>query len=130
MEQVRANWATIVAAVNALSKVSGALLANSAPVSVHDGVLAVAFANKGVLANVGTGAHLERITGAVADAVGTQLRIDPVLDPGAASRAPATADVVDSGDADPDDEALISRSAMDMVTEALGGKLIGETTRE
>jgi hypothetical protein len=54
------------------------------------------------------------------------------MDPGAARAGSAAAarDIVDTGDADPDDAAMTSRSAMDMVTEALGGKVISETPRE
>jgi hypothetical protein len=60
------------------------------------------------------------------------VRIDPIMDPGAARAGSAAAarDIVDTGDADPDDAAMTSRSAMDMVTEALGGKVISETPRE
>ena len=132
-ESARANWHEVIKAVGAVSKVSGALLANTAPLSVHDGVLAVAFPSQGMLSNVIGGQHMERITAAVATIFGVQVRIDPVLDPGAAKvggNAAAARDAVDTGDADPEDAAMTSRSAMDMVTEALGGRVISETPRE
>ena len=62
IDQLRAHWANVVKAVNESSKVAGVLLRDSAPLSLSDGILVVAFPNVGVLKNAQSG-HLERLAG-------------------------------------------------------------------
>jgi hypothetical protein len=90
----------------------------------------VAFPNTGVLANAQGGGHLERLAGVLADTFKTTVRVDGMVDPSAAAAtARRSAGDVDTGDAAPDDEAVTTKSALDMVTDALGGTVISESPR-
>jgi DNA polymerase-3 subunit gamma/tau len=129
-EQVRSNWPAVVKAMSDNSKVAGALLRDSVPLSLTEGILVVAFPNSGVLSNAQSGGHVERLTGVVQQIFGAAVRIDAVLDPGATQVAVTRrVDTTDSGDASPDDEVMTTKSALDLVTETLGAKVVAENPR-
>lgn len=129
-DQLRADWSSVVKAMGETSKVSAALLRDSVPLSLTDGIVVVAFPNAGVLSNAQSGGHVERLAAILHQLFHATVRVDAVLDPGASQAAAAKRqDVPDSGDASPDDESLSTKSALDLVTEALGAKVVAENPR-
>jgi hypothetical protein len=106
------------------------LLRDSVPLSLSDGILVVAFPNSGVLANAQSGGHTDRLAVMLQQTYRVAVRLDAVLDPGATqASASHRAEAVDSGDASPDDEVLTAKSALDLVTETLGAKVVAENPR-
>ena len=131
-EQIRSAWPTILEAVRGESKVASIVLAETAPLSLSaDGTLAVAFPNANTLNNAIKSGHDDRLQLIIMRLIHTKVTIEPMVDPNRAIVPKAKkADAVDAGDASPDDEVMPTRSALDMVTNALGGSVISESSRD
>jgi len=131
-EKIRSSWSAILEAVRGESKVASIVLAETSPLSLSDdGTLAVAFPNANTMNNAIKSGHDDRLQLIIMRLLHTKVMIEPMVDPNRAITPKAKkADVVDSGDAAPDDEVMPTRSALDMVTNALGGSIIGESPRD
>lgn len=131
-EKIRSSWSAILEAVRGESKVASIVLAETSPLSLSDdGTLAVAFPNANTMNNAIKSGHDDRLQLIIMRLLHTKVTIEPMVDPNRAITPKAKkADVVDSGDAAPDDEVMPTRSALDMVTNALGGSIIGESPRD
>lgn len=131
IENVKANWPKILVATSAMGKVAGIVTQNTVALSVSDTVVAVAFPNQGILTNAQTSGHIDRLAAAISEVMGTQVRVDAMVDAGATQVATAKKnETIERGDASPDDETLSQKSALQMVTEAFGAKVINESPRE
>lgn len=131
-EKIRSSWSAILEAVRGESKVASIVLAETSPLSLSDdGTLAVAFPNANTMNNAIKSGHDDRLQLIIMRLLHTKVTIEPMVDPNRAITPKVKkADVVDSGDAAPDDEVMPTRSALDMVTNALGGSIIGESPRD
>ncbi|MEI6108624.1 MAG: DNA polymerase III subunit gamma and tau [Actinomycetes bacterium] len=131
-ETMRSSWSAILEAVGGESKVAGIVLKETAPLSLGaDGTLAVAFPNANTMNNAIKSGHDDRLQLVIMRLLHTKVTIEPMVDPNRAITPKAKkTDVVDSGDASPDDEVMPTRSALDMVTNALGGSVISESSRD
>ena len=58
------------------------------------------------------------------------VRIEGTVDPKQAKTPAAKKEVIEAGEASPDDEVVTKRSALDMVTNMLGAEIISERPRE
>jgi DNA polymerase-3 subunit gamma/tau len=131
-EQIRSAWTAILEAIRGESKVASIVLAETAPLSLSsDGTLAVAFPNANTMNNAIKSGHDDRLQLIIMRLLHTKVTIEPMVDPNRAIVPKAKkADVVDAGDASPDDEVMPTSSALDMVTNALGGSVISESSRD
>ncbi|CAB4342500.1 MAG: DNA polymerase III subunit gamma and tau [Actinobacteria bacterium] len=131
IENVKANWPKILVATAAMGKVAGIVTQNTVALSVSGTVVAVAFPNQGILTNAQTSGHIDRLAAAISQVMGTQVRVDAMVDAGATQVAATKKNEgVERGEASPDDETLSQKSALQMVTEAFGAKVINESPRE
>ena len=134
LDQFESMWPAVLEGVKAYSKVAWATLNASRPISLSDGVLAVAVDAPGKVSNLKASGHDERLRQAILDVLKTDVRIDIVLDPlraGApvaeradARMAPASAPDTDAPSLDdPDVDAV---SGVDLALRELGATQIGE----
>ncbi len=132
IEQIKHAWPAVVANIQEQSKVSHMLIRDTSPLSIgSDGVLAVAFTNANNIQGATLGGHDLRLATAVLEVLKAEVRIEFVLDGTRATvKEIIMEESTDSGDASPDDESIPERSAIDMVTNIMGGKIIGESPRE
>lgn len=132
IEQIKHAWPAVVALIKDQSKVSHMLIRDTSPLSVgSDGVLAVAFTNANNIQGATVGGHDLRLAAAVMSVLKAEVRIEFVLDGTRATvKEIIMEESTDSGHASPDDESIPERSAIDMVTNIMGGKIISESPRE
>ena len=138
IESIRENWPAVIEDVQRQSKVGGLIVRESVPLSLgKDGLLAVAFPNEGMMKNLTASGHDDRLRLAIKNVMNVDVRIDPIVDssktaaPKAKSKAAAKpVEEFDRGNASPDDEDVASRSAIDLIANALGGQVISESTHE
>ena len=141
---MRSMWPAVLDALKTYSRVAWMAFANSAPISLSSGVLAVAIDSAGTAINIRSSGHDERLRQAILDVMRRDVNIDVVLAPNAsgaaaaaASAAPASATtqeapiavVVSPVDADTpsiDDEDAVDESGVDLVMRTLGATQIGE----
>jgi hypothetical protein len=126
----------VLEGVKAYSKVAWATLNASRPISLSDGVLAVAVDSAGKVSNLKASGHDERLRQAILDVLKTDVRIDIVLAPDrtgpAAASTPSASNPTSAGPAaevdapsldDPDAEAV---TGVDLALRELGATQIGE----
>jgi S-methylmethionine-dependent homocysteine/selenocysteine methylase len=107
------------------------VMQETAPLSIsEDRIVAVAFANAGAMNNAVNSKHDDKLRAAIKEVLRADVKIEATVDPKHAKQVSAKKDVTESGDAAPDDEAVTKRSALDMVTNMLGGQVISESARE
>jgi DNA polymerase-3 subunit gamma/tau len=137
LEQFVSMWSAVLEGVKQFSKVGWMAFQSSVPISLSDGVLAVAVADAGKANNIKSSGHDERLRQAIIDVMKTDVRIDVVLAPDRAvtpaastgtSSTVATPDpTVAEADApsldDPDVDAV---SGVDLALRELGATQIGE----
>ena len=134
LDQFESMWPAVLEGVKAYSKVAWATLNASRPISLSDGVLAVAVDAPGKVSNLKASGHDERLRQAILDVLKTDVRIDIVLDPSRAGApvaeradarmAPASAPDTDAPSLDdPDVDAV---SGVDLALRELGATQIGE----
>lgn len=130
--QLRDHWPTILEKVKEVKRVAWLVTQDTTPLSLSDDRrLAVAFGSQGALANATKSKHDEVLAGVIKDIFGADVRIEGTVDPSSTKKAPAKAkEVVELGDAAPDDDAVSKRSAIDMVTNMLGAEVISESPRQ
>ena len=128
IEQVKSSWPAIIDALMKIKRVAHVLFGDSVPLSLSaEGVLAVACSSvnnvQGAVKN-GYDAFLRQ---AIEQVVGAQVKLELQVDTAATKKSSrAQADDADPGDADPDDVTTTSQSAVDVVTQMLGGKVIDQ----
>lgn len=132
IEQIKHAWPAVIANIQEQSKVSHMLIRDTSPLSIgSDGVLAVAFTNANNIQGATLGGHDLRLAAAVLEVLKAEVRIEFVLDGNRATvKEIIMEESTDSGHASPDDESIPERSAIDMVTNIMGGKIISESSRE
>ncbi len=133
LEQFVSMWPAVLDAVKTYSKVAWMGFDGSAPISLSNGVLAVAVADAGKANNVKGSGHDERLRQACLDVMKADVRIDVVLAPdrvagASAARGRATAA---SPPAEPDapslDDPNVDESVgVDLALRELGATQIGE----
>lgn len=136
-------WPAVLDALKEYSRVAWMAFANSAPISLSNGVLAVAIDSAGTAINIRSSGHDERLRQAILDVVRRDVKIDVVLAPNAsgaaavAAAAPVTAKADDTPAAvvlppievdapSIDDEDAVEESGVDLVMRTLGATQIGE----
>ena len=128
---LRANWVGILETLKAQSRVAWLVLQDTAPISISDDrIVTVAFASTGAMNNAAKSKHDEKLRDAIKKVLNVDVRIEATVDPKVAKKPAAKKEVVDAGEASPDDEAVTKRSALDMVTNMLGAEIISESPRE
>ena len=137
LEQFQSMWAAVLEGVKAYSKVAWATLNSSQPISLSNGVLAVAVDAPGKVSALKASGHDERLRQAIMDVLKTDVTIDVVLDPTRTGAAPAMAsagrsaapEAAASPDADApslDDPTVDAISGVDLTLRELGATQIGE----
>ncbi len=91
LSQIAAMWPAVLDAVKTYSRAAWTALSASAPISLSNGVLAVALADAGTEKFVRNNGHDEKLRQALHDVLHVDLRIDVVLDPTRATAGRATA---------------------------------------
>jgi DNA polymerase III subunit gamma/tau len=142
--ELRSLWPAILEALKGYRRVAWMGFADSAPLSMNDGTLAVGVREQGNVANIKAGKNDELLRQAILDVARLDVRIDVVLAPdlistassgGAAKSAPAPASTssTESAPSAPepdapsiDDENLDDSSGVDLALRALGATQIGE----
>lgn len=135
-------WPAVLDALRSYSKVGWMTFSGSRPVSLSDGVLAVAVEDSGKANNVRASGHDERLRQAILDVLKADVRIDVVLAPDApprstkssaraakaASLQPPTAAEPAGGADDPsaDDPVSDDATGIDLALRELGATQIGE----
>jgi DNA polymerase III subunit gamma/tau len=136
---IKSMWPAVLEALKAASRVAWTAFEQSSPVSVADGMLAVAMPDNGRITFARNGGHDERLRQALIDVLRIDVRPELMLDPeraGVSAPSPSSkstgsvrADVhTDPAGASADDETVTSRSGVNLVTDILGGTVI--ETRE
>ena len=132
IDALRKNWLLVQNTMKAKSPVTGIAVQDTIPISVSNGVIAIAYKQAGQMKNAIAGGRLEILRDVIQELFGVRVQIDPQLDPSAAL-PPAKkreAQAVDTGDAAPDDEVMAQVSTIDMVAQAFGATVISESPRE
>ena len=128
---LRANWVGILDTLKTQSRVAWLVLQDTAPVSISDDrIVTVAFGSTGAMNNAIKSKHDEKLRDAIKKVLNADVRIEGTVDPKQAKTPVAKKEVVDAGEASPDDEVVTKRSALDMVTNMLGAEIISESPRE
>ncbi len=122
LEQFAAMWAGILEGVKAYSRVAWMTFDGSVPISLSDGVLAVAVDSPGKVNNLRSSGHDERLRQAIVDVMKADVRVDVVLMPdrvaGNAARA-ASAAASAAGTADPDQQTSPAETSDDTYVPSL-----------
>ncbi|MUH46846.1 MAG: DNA polymerase III subunit gamma/tau, partial [Actinobacteria bacterium] len=150
LPEMRSMWPAVLDALKTYSRVAWMAFANSAPISVSNGVLAVAIDSAGTAINIKSSGHDERLRQAILDVLRLDVKVDVVLAPNSAgaaavaaaapapasaagrSTAPEPVSAVDSSaaiDLDTpsiDDDDAVEESGIDLVMRTLGATQIGE----
>jgi len=132
LEQITSMWPAVLDAVKSYSKVAWMAFSASAPISLSDGVLAVAVTDAGKANNVKASGHDERLRQALLDVLKADVRIDIILAPDRVSSAApsvksAPAPVPAEQDAPSLDDATVDgTTGVDLALRELGATQIGE----
>jgi DNA polymerase III subunit gamma/tau len=122
---IKSMWPAVLEALKASSRVAWTAFEQSTPVSVADGVLAVAMPDNGRITFARNGGHDERLRQALIDVLKIDVRAELMLDPGRAKpTSAASSPAAEQGDAHEDDENVASRAGVHVVTGMLGGTVI------
>ncbi|MEI6362811.1 MAG: DNA polymerase III subunit gamma and tau [Actinomycetes bacterium] len=134
LDQFVSMWPAVLEGMKGMSRVGWMAFNPSTPVSLADGVLAVAVTDSGKVNHIKSSGHDERLRLCVMDVLKADVKIDTVLDPTRASAAPTdradarmTAPAAPDGDApSPDDADIDAVTGVDLAVRELGGIQIGE----
>jgi hypothetical protein len=122
---IKSMWPAVLEALKAASRVAWTAFEQSTPVSVAEGVLAVAMPDNGRITFARNGGHDERLRQALIDVLKVDVRAELMLDPGRAKATSASSSqAAEQGDAHEDDETVANRAGVDVVTGMLGGTVI------
>ncbi len=132
IEALRKNWTLVINTMGAKSRLAGLAVADTVPVSINNGIVAVAYKNAGQMKNAVAGGRLEGLRDVLQELFGIRVQIDPQLDPSASlpEAKKREAEAIDTGEAAPDDEVMPQVSTIDMVAQAFGATVISESSRE
>jgi len=119
-------WPAILDAVKLQSKVAWMTFNQSRPVSLEDGVLAVAVESAGKAANISSAGHEDKIAAAVSDVLHAKVKVDVVFAPDSAGAIVAGDPVVPSDVPSMDDADSTEESGVDLAMRALGATHIGK----
>ena len=125
-------WPAVLDAVKSYSKVAWMAFSASSPISLSDGVLAVAVTDAGKANNVKASGHDERLRQAILDVLKADVRIDIILAPDrVSSAAPSTKSAPAAAPAEQDapslDDATVDgTTGVDLALRELGATQIGE----
>ncbi len=145
LAELRSMWPAVLDALKTYSRVAWMAFASSAPISLSNGVLAVAIDNAGTVINIRSSGHDVRLRKAILDVLRRDVTIDVVLAPNASGAGAAAAPVPASGSAlhddgpsvasvppfeldtpSIDDKNAVEDSGIDLVMRTLGATQIGE----
>jgi DNA polymerase-3 subunit gamma/tau len=130
LDQFVSMWPAVLEGVKTMSKVGWMAFNTSTPISLSDGVLAVAVADAGKVNNIKASGHDERMRHAILDVMKADVRIDVVLAPdrgGAAAKAPAASLTSSEPDAPSIHDADVETvTGVDLALRELGATQIGE----
>ena len=134
LDQFVSMWPAVLEAVKSYSKVAWMAFSESTPISLSDGVLAVAVGDAGKANNLKSSGHDERLRQAIIDVMKADVKIDVVLaphrvqpvatSPGEAAAAPVALSEPDAPSMDdPDTDGAVG---VDLALRELGATRIGE----
>jgi DNA polymerase-3 subunit gamma/tau len=133
LDQIVSMWPAVIEALKTYSRVAWMGFEGSVPISLSNGVLAVAMSDAGRANNVKVSGHDERLRLALIDVLRADVRIDIVLAPDRAGTASATGSKSTTGgavaesDAPSMDDADTDESVgVDLALRELGAVQIGE----
>ena len=153
LAEMRSMWPAVLDALKTYSRVAWMAFASSAPISLTNGVLAVAIDSAGTAINIRSSGHDVRLRQAILDVLRRDVTIDVVLAPNAsgtsavaaaaplpasdpaAASAPASHNEAPAAVSIPpfevdtpsiDDEDAVEESGIDLVMRTLGATQIGE----
>ena len=151
LAEMRSMWPAVLDALKTYSRVAWMAFASSAPISLTNGVLAVAIDSAGTAINIRSSGHDVRLRQAILDVLRRDVTIDVVLAPNASgaaavaaaspasapgsSTAPSSQDEAPAAASIPpfepdtpsiDDEDAVEESGIDLVMRTLGATQIGE----
>jgi DNA polymerase-3 subunit gamma/tau len=130
LDQFVSMWPAVLEGVKTMSKVGWMAFNTSTPISLSDGVLAVAVTDAGKVNNIKASGHDERLRHAILDVMKADVRIDVVLAPvrgGAVAKAPATSLTSSEPDAPSIHDADVETvTGVDLALRELGATQIGE----
>jgi DNA polymerase-3 subunit gamma/tau len=125
-------WPAVLEGVKSMSKVGWMAFNTSSPISLSDGVLAVAVTDAGKVNNIKASGHDERLRHAILDVMKADVRIDVILAPDrsgapkAGSAASAVAATAESDAPSLDDPNADAVTGVDLALRELGATQIGE----
>jgi DNA polymerase-3 subunit gamma/tau len=145
LPEIRSLWPAVLDALKLYKRVAWMAFANAAPLSLSNGVLAVAIDNAGTAINIRSSGHDKLLREAILDVMHIDVTIDVVLAPNSAGAAAVAAAAPspsspDAGSQSPaplsalpevdapsmDDENTTDESGVDLAMRALGAVQIGE----
>ena len=134
LDQFVSMWPAVLDAVKTYSRVGWMLFSESTPISLSDGVLAVAVGDAGKVNNVRASGHEERLRQAIIDVMKADVRIDVVLAPdrvvpaaaASSDRDPEPAQGAEPDSPSMDDANLDGAVGVDLALRELGATRIGE----
>ena len=125
IDHIKNSWPTVISALQKIKRVAHVLFADSVPLSLSpEGVLAVACSSVNNVQGAVKNGHDAFLRQAIEQVLGVQVKLELQVDAQATKQVQQNSDVADVGDADPDDENVTPQSAVDVVTQMLGGKVI------
>ncbi len=126
--EIRSMWPAVLDGLATYSRVAWMGFANSVPLSLENGVLAVAIDNAGTVQNMRNGGHDERLRQALIDVLRVDARVDVVLAPDASMpKTPAPAAKAPVEDTPSVDDADVNEEVgLDLALRSLGATQIGE----
>ena len=127
LAEMKSMWPAVLDALKSYSRVAWIALSVSAPLSLENGVLAVAVDAPGKVTALKSSGHDERLRQAILDVLRTDVRIDIVLAPDQA-KTPSLADGDFDDDDVPsaDDEDVTDATGVDLIMRELGATQIEE----
>ena len=127
LAEMKSMWPAVLDALKSYSRVAWIALSVSAPLSLENGVLAVAVDAPGKVTALKSSGHDERLRQAILDVLRTDVRIDIVLAPDQA-KTPSLADgdVDDDDVPSADDEDVTDATGVDLIMRELGATQIEE----
>ena len=132
VDALRKNWTLVINTMAAKSRLAGLAMTDTVPISLSNGIVAIAYKNAGQMKNAIATGRLDTLRDVLQELFGVRVQIDPQLDPSASLPAAKKreAEATDTGDAAPDDEVMPQVSTIDMVAQAFGATVISESPRE
>ena len=123
LADVRTMWPAILEALKGQSRLAWMLFADTSPVSLSEGVLAVGVADAGRVRNINASGHGERLRQVYLDVMRADVRVEAVV---ADTHLPAAVAAADAPSLDDDDADAGELTGESLAMEELGATVIGE----